>query len=710
MGNEETNLTESIAEMEIRSRHETGQLELPGLDLPIGEFAEVLIEVLQDRFEKSNSPFLFYRAESQEAVYIGIVGVSSRRGAAQEMILGFKPVDPKGMGSYLESHGLNFGVLQEEKRGFSFRRKTLPTNTAAMLLAAEKQFLQKLPRIAEIRHIPTPYLRDKKLVYPKVGYDFVLQTWMDESTVRIHPMPLEDAKRLLTQIYAEFCFEREQDAINAIAALLTAYTRTLLPKTTTRTPLFIYLGNREGCGKDYCAGITGLIMEGKDIQDAPPREHGDGDDELRKHVVANLLLGRQRMHLANVKGSLESPILEWLLTNEEIPHRKLGTERILLIPNTSDYSLSGNLGIVYSADLARRSISVRFHYAGEDINSRVFRNPDLHGWILENRADIVSALAALVQHWYDSGMPKCSQPFAAFPQWMAIVGGIMEAAGWPAPKSNLVADGVSGDRETQSMRELISVGYTLWPETQVSKKDLFSALQNSEGPFADILNWIDSPTTRGWETKVGRLLTRWDRRVANGYYLVIVRPSDKSSASRNRYLFTRTKPDSAKISIFLENKQGLDLKVDTDLLSEEPPKCQPMSTFPIFSENNNNKITPIVPKADKADKDDIILPNSTSPSSPLPELRRPGPECGEDPLDATKNEPDADNKVLAAVRAAVRKAEELKIPLDPYNPHSELAGYLSGLYSEVIKDTLDTMIDRHELLEIRPNVFRLTKS
>ena len=74
----------------------------------------------------------------------------------------------------------------------------------------------------------------------------------------------------------------------------------------------------------------------------------------------------------------------------------------ITLDNEMDFSLSGNVGIGFTADIANRSRFIRLFLDIEDANSREFHNPNLHKWIKENRGLILSALYTLVRNWVDA--------------------------------------------------------------------------------------------------------------------------------------------------------------------------------------------------------------------------------------------------------------------------------------------------------------------
>ena len=91
----------------------------------------------------------------------------------------------------------------------------------------------------------------------------------------------------------------------------------MFEKFNISTPAFVYTGNRPGLGKDYCAAIPSLVMEGSYKEDTPICDGGRGvdGDELRKKITTAIKNGRKSMHFSNNKGNMKSGILEKLITD-----------------------------------------------------------------------------------------------------------------------------------------------------------------------------------------------------------------------------------------------------------------------------------------------------------------------------------------------------------------------------------------------------------
>src|SRR5258705_803989 len=133
-------------------------------------------------------------------------------------------------------------------------------------------------------------------------------------------MDLKPARMWLHELLEGFALDNPQSTCHAVARLLTAVCRGLIG-WDARTPFWLFTANRERLGKDYLAGITGLICEGFPNEDAPlePRN----STETRKRITSAILAGRPRMHFANCRLHIEDSALEQAITS------KVWSDRIL---------------------------------------------------------------------------------------------------------------------------------------------------------------------------------------------------------------------------------------------------------------------------------------------------------------------------------------------------------------------------------------------
>ena len=524
---------------ERKRRHwpERPTLQLPQEGRPVGEFAEDA----GAGFRHNN--VLFYRPVDKSVVKLEMCAIGDDK---NKRLLVFIQVKAAEFITLLERYFI-VGVNKKGPYSDYFATKSITATMADATLASEYQFRRQLPVLERIFNIRMPCLKDGKLVFPETGYDPVMLSWLPPTAPVIDVnMTVERAKEIILSMYAEFCFASEQDRTNAISALLTPLCRRLYKEETCRTPVYFYKSNRERAGKDYCAGMTGMTYEGCAIEDPPIVSDGEThDDEWRKKILSALKSGRNRIHSSNNKGYLNSPILEGMSTSSYWEDRQLGSNIMLRFPNTLEISISANTGISYTPDLAARCIFINLFFVEEDPNRRVFKTPDLHGWVKENRADVLSALYALIRDWVEKGQVAGSIPFSSYPEWARVVGGIMENAGLGNPcASNNSNDGVGGDKETRNMKLLFELAYAKWPEDWIYKKAVMDEIANQDSDFSDLFGWLDwDGSPKSARTKFGMLLDKFRGRELSGIKLDWI--ENPTHSTRSQYRFTKDKTPHA---------------------------------------------------------------------------------------------------------------------------------------------------------------------
>ena len=660
---------------------------LPGLDRPVGEFASDLADYYVER------QTLFYRPETSEVVRIGMVKVDD----VGHMILGLQSVNENAFVTYLEQ---DINLYTIDGRGERHMR-SIPAQTAKLVLASVDQFRMKLPIVKRLLPVPIPRLVEDKLAFPQKGYDPLFMSFVDEDAPAIKEMPLGDAKELLTnKVYGEFALKSAQDKINAIAHLITPFCRGLFSRETIRSPLFIYLANREGSGKDYAAGIVSIVYQGEAAEDPPVTKTANvSDEEFRKKVIASFKIGRTLLHSSNNKGFLNSAELEALITKERYIDRQLGTNTLLDFPNTLTISLSANVGLTYPADLQRRSIFINLFLDVEDPNARIFDNPDLHGWVKTHRAEVLSALYAIVRNWVEKGMPKSKHPFASFSEWQSIIGGILEAADIGTPVQNDVLNSIGGDEETNSMRQLYKAAHETWGSDWIPKTKIFSELQNPDSAFFGLFGYLD------WEKRpdsakmrMGRFLSKYAGRIFADIRMDEMKPALHSN--RAQYRFGKVDDVVPKQQKFQNN--GMENDKDMVALVPLVPYICSESIEDNNTNNNRNKSNlPNLPKLPPLSKNSNTILEGSGSNPPNTPFQNNGMENGALPLE--KDKQGTINRIIAAIR----KAEELGIPFDPENPDPQLNAILTGLYGDEIQDALHALANGGDIYEVRPNVWRL---
>jgi hypothetical protein len=526
--NVKIDIEEKIKERKKELSDSKPWIELPHDGKLISEFADEVAEIIKDKNE------IFFRPESRDIIEVGNIIDKDKN----EDYLGFIIQRPPRFITLAERYFTPYKIKKTQYETTPLEKSMTSDISNTLLSSANLQ--NKLLKIRRIFTIPIPILYNNTLTFPKKGYDERFYSWRpyDSPEITNPDMSIEEAKNTIHEIFNEFCFQTNQDYTNAIAALLTPFLRGLYPSFSTRSPLFFYIANRERAGKDYCAGITGIVYEGFPMEEPPisntEASKGGNNDELKKKILAAMINGRKRLHFSNNKGYIDNAILEAIITAEKYSDRLLGRNEILTFDNEIDFSLSGNVGIGFTSDLKNRSRFIRLFLEIENANERKFKNPNLHATIKKNRELILSALYSLIKNWIILGMPAGKTPFTSFPEWARVCGGIMEAAGYNSPcEKDKIEIEIGGDDETRDMKILFELCYENFPEKWIKKDDILNILMKDD---SNIFCNLDL-NKRGDQTKFGLKLSKFIGRILSDIRLRV--KDNNTRASRQEFKFTK---------------------------------------------------------------------------------------------------------------------------------------------------------------------------
>jgi hypothetical protein len=248
-------------------------------------------------------------------------------------------------------------------------------------------------------------------------------------------MTLDDVNRakecLCVELLGDFCFAEPVATYkaNTLGVLLTFV---LLWVIDSALPILLIDAVIRGSGKSLLSMIIGLVVLGQTppMTTAPePREAG----EWRKRITAFLLEGSAMVVVDNAKFSIESAELCAAVTSPTFCDRLLGTNTSVEVISRCLWVFTGN-ALHPVGDIVRRCFWIRLDPKTSAPERRAgFRHPDLMGWVLEHRADLIRSLLILGRWWFLSGSPLSTTVPACgnFTRWAQVVGGVLESAGIP---------------------------------------------------------------------------------------------------------------------------------------------------------------------------------------------------------------------------------------------------------------------------------------
>ena len=459
--------------------------------------------------------------------------------------LSFEQVTPAYARTAIEEH-LEPGILTQDRETDEtlFTPHTASADHTTALLASH-QLTNQLPIVQRVLATPIP-LEDSENIYklPRPGYDARFFTITQPGAPKLKTMTIEDAKNLLITLHDGFCLADKQSGVHALARIITPYCRGIMG-FDHRPPVWHYSANRPRAGKDYLAGLAHLIYEGNYTEDAPI---GKQPEETRKRITSAIRSGRRFMHFANCQGNLDDENFIGATTKIGYGDRSLGSNSgaaDLTMRNEIEFSFSGNQGITFRPDVEPRTRKIELFFGEEDANSRKFLIADLHGFVVQNRWAIISAIDTLVTAWLAAGAPLGQTPFTSFPRWAAVVGGIMTFHGLGDPCLPHNEDVVlcDSDAETAAMKEFFQVAYVELPDQWV-KTAVLTKLAADQASNEESFEVFGELNEKPGQTRFGRMIRRYVGRELGGIVL-------RSDGGKRKTVFRFSKGGGvARVSVF----------------------------------------------------------------------------------------------------------------------------------------------------------------
>lgn len=308
--------------------------------------------------------------------------------------------------------------------------ETLTKDASETIMKAEA-FLRGVRPLSGMDSVRLPVLREGgALELLPDGYDEETGVFTVEGGVKYEmEMDVAAANGNLRRMFGGFPLTDERSWSVMVAGLLALYVRHL-PGGGGLRPGILFLGNKPGCGKSVLAKAIQYPVLGR----APTVKMKAGE-QLDKEMEAMMLAGKRALFFDNVYGGLSSATLDALLTSEEQEGRAMGGHGTFRAKNSALLIVSGN-GLTANEDAVRRFLVVDLFEKGTPGERNVSRGALLNDAVMKRpewRAQVLAMCHAWVRNWHEKGMPEGTVTFPTFEDFSWLVGGIVEAAGFPNP-------------------------------------------------------------------------------------------------------------------------------------------------------------------------------------------------------------------------------------------------------------------------------------
>lgn len=252
------------------------------------------------------------------------------------------------------------------------------------------------------------------------GFDPKSGLFLDTEDLAIAELPSkpsqEEATKALQKLLepiSKFPFVDEASRYAAVAAVLTALVRPLLPSA----PLFAFRSPKMGSGKSLLADIVSIIATGRPVAASPVSR---STEEQKKMFLSLLLRGEQIICLDNVDVSLGSNVLSMMLTQETYADRILGVSEAPQVGTTTTWLATGN-NLQFEGDLTTRVLPVDIDAKVANPEERKFKG-DLRVEVFQRRADLIWAALVVIRAYQAAGTPEIDLPvYGRFEDWSRVV-------------------------------------------------------------------------------------------------------------------------------------------------------------------------------------------------------------------------------------------------------------------------------------------------
>jgi hypothetical protein len=335
---------------------------------------------------------------------------------------------------------------------------------AAKVLEGEL-FLRELPILESIVATRVPVWRSGSVVeLCKRGWDEEARLFCTDDVPFPEDWTVAQAADYVGEICGEFSWADLQPGglwmnrsfLVHLAAMLGVFVRKLLPAGTVR-PLVIYLANDQGSGKSLLVSmaLAGCFGEAAST-DLPMSAKGVNPEKLTALLETVAQSMKEILWLDDVPQSVFSNAMNRFITASAHTARKYGgNSEMFDVKAVTQVLMTGN-NIETTRDLMQRSLVAEL-FVPVDTQTRTFKKRITPSWLArpEQRANLQAAMWAFVRHWIDQGMPRSERLQGRAPDWSALVGGILEAAGVTEDPFAIPDLPMGGDRETEEWRTLL---------------------------------------------------------------------------------------------------------------------------------------------------------------------------------------------------------------------------------------------------------------
>lgn len=317
----------------------------------------------------------------------------------------FVPFDTAArLGRYLNDRGVEFfSVAVTGKLTYV----TIPKPLGDGWLAGHD-----LPTIELFTHTPTLNLQWGPTM---PGYNADKSYYLGNEIQRVQ------GQARLNELLDCFCLKTNSDRTNLIGTLIGCVLSQHFG--SAGKPGLIISGQQVGLGKTTLGKTIASLMSGKPCTTIGLDKN---DEKTEKELASCVLAGDTSFLFDNIKGVIESALIERSMSDEVLSFRRLGGNKLVRVQNSHLWMFSANTPSV-GADILSRCVTVEL-FLDVDPKSVVYTVQPLD-FVREHREEILGEIINMILEWHEAGAVVVPTPHR-FKVWSEIVGGVLSHAGY----------------------------------------------------------------------------------------------------------------------------------------------------------------------------------------------------------------------------------------------------------------------------------------
>lgn len=223
----------------------------------------------------------------------------------------------------------------------------------------------------------------------------------------------------LRGLFAQFALASPTYIADLLAAALTPYFTTAIDSPY---PGLLITARSPGSGKTYLAQLMGLLGNCGNL---PEVTSWKSPDHMSNAITSAVNSDDRLVIFDNIKGDIDSPELEGVITGRGISERRYHTQETMKLRSNTSWFMTAN-GAAASPDMVRRCIATLLD---KEVNP-VAWNGAIVPWMMEREAALVTRMIELIEDWRDAGCAPGSLMHPGFERWSVAVSGVLEHAGY----------------------------------------------------------------------------------------------------------------------------------------------------------------------------------------------------------------------------------------------------------------------------------------